>query len=106
MLLLTRSKLIDPLACRGLKSLRTSDRTRSDLHEMLDESVDDSGDVMLDGDGLPNSDAVMEIDAAEHIGTSQEDSHFPDVVADEGEEHLDNDYFWDHGQDDFAHENT
>lgn len=102
---LTQSKLFDPSACRVLKSLKTSNETGLGSQEMLDESLDDSGDVMLDGDETQTFDShddagdvmldgnetrifdshddAMELDEANHVGLSHE--HSLDGIAHERE---------------------
>lgn len=100
---LTRSKLIDALACRSLKSLSTSGTTDFGLHEMLDESLDDAGDVMLDGDEAPIFDAygdAMELDEANHLDLFRE--HSLGGIDDEEEEHLEDDLLWKHSRDEVA----
>ena len=101
--LLMRSKLIDPFACRGLKSLSTYNKPDIGSHEMLDESLDDARDVMLDGDESPIFDAygdAMELDEANHRDLFLERSL--NGIADEGGTTLDDDLFWEHCQDEVA----
>ena len=91
---LTRSKLIDPLACKSLKPLRASNTADLGLHEMLDESVGSPGDVMLDGyenSILEACSDVMELDAANQSDLSLEHYHFSDELINESEEP-----FWNH----------
>ena len=100
-----QSKLIDPCACRVLKSLSTSNKRGFGSHEMLDESLNDAGDVMLDGDEAPIFDAygdAMELDEANHSDLFQERPLAG--IADEGEEPLDDDLFWEHSQDEVAYD--
>ncbi len=102
---LTQSKLIDPCACRALKSLSTSYKRGFGSHEMLDESLNDAGDVMLDEDEAPIFDAygdAMELDEVNHSDLFQE--HSLDDIADKEEEPLDDDLFWEHSQDEVAYD--
>ena len=102
---LMQSKLIDPLACRGLKSLSTPNKPGFGSHEMLDESLEGAEDVMLDGDEAAMFDAygdLMELDPGYQVDLFQE--HSPDGIADDGENFLDDDLFWDHSQDEIAHD--
>ena len=114
--LLTQSKLYDPSTCRGLKSLNTSNETGLGSQEMLDESLDDSGDVMLDGgetrtlDSHDNAgdvmldenetlifgshDDAMELDEANHVDPFHQ--HSLDGIAHEGEGPWDNNLLWKH----------
>ena len=72
---------------------------------MLDESLDGAGDVMLDGDEAPIFDAdgdAMELNAASHVDLSQEHSLYG--IADQGEDFLDDDLFWEHSQDEVAYD--
>lgn len=102
---LTRSKLIDPFACRCLKSLGTFNKTGLGSYEMLDDLLDDVGDEMLDRNEAPAYDAygdAMELDEANHLDLFQE--HFPDGTSEEVEKPLDNDLFWEHSQDEVAYD--
>lgn len=102
---LTRSKLIDPFACRGLKSLNTAHNTCFGSHEMLDEPLDDAGDLLLGGDETPILDAygaAMELGETDDLDLFQE--HCLSGIADEGEELLDGDLFWEHSQDEVAYD--
>lgn len=103
---LMQSKLIDPLACRALKSLSTSNQSSFGSHEMLDESLEGAEDVMLDGDeAAPMFDAygdVMELDPGYQADLFQENC--PDGIAGDRENSLDDDLFWDHSQDEIAHD--
>ena len=93
---LTWNNLIDPVACRVLKPLRVSNKEGLGSHEMLDESLDDAGDVMLDQDEASVFDAntdAMELDEANRLDSFQEHS-----LDDEGEEALDEDLFWQHDE--------
>ena len=70
---------------------------------MLDETLEDAGDVMLDGGGdedkAPMFDAYgdsMELDGANHLDLFEE--HSLDGFADEGEELLDDDFLSEHAQ--------
>ena len=101
---LTQSKLIDPLACRGLKSLCSSNYMSLGSHEMLDESLEGAGNVMLDGDEAATLDAygdVMELDSGYQVDLFQE--HSMDGIVEDGENIMDDDLFWDHSQDEVAH---
>ena len=101
---LTRSKLIDPFACRGLKSLKTPHDTGWGLHEMLDEPLDDARDVMFGEDEAPILGAygdAMELDEADHLDLSQE--HSLNGIAEGGDALSDADLFWEHSQDQGAH---
>ena len=93
---LTRSKLIDPLACRVFKSLSTSNRMSSGSHEMLDETLDDMEDVMLDEEQASTSDAYGDLDAAYHVDLFQE--HSLDVITNERADSADGDTFRVHFQ--------
>ena len=102
---LMQSKLIDPLACRALKSLSTSNQSSFGSHEMLDESLEGAEDVMLDGDEAAMFDAygdVMELDPGYQADLFQENC--PDGIAGDRENFLDDDLFWDHSQDEIAHD--
>ena len=101
---LTQSKLFDPFACRGLKSLNTSNKTSLGSQEMLDESLDDAEDVMLDGNEVRILDGygdAMELDEANHVDLFHE--HSLDGIADEGEEPWDNNLFRKHSQDEVSY---
>ncbi len=72
---------------------------------MLDESLNDAGDVMLDEDEAPIFDAygdAMELDEVNYSDLFQE--HPLDNIADKGEEPLDDDLFWEHSQDEVAYD--
>lgn len=101
---LTRSKLIDPSACRGLKSLGTFNKTGLGSREMLDGLLDEAGDAIMHGsEGRiygANGDA-MELDEANHLDLFQE--HSANGTDGDGEEPLDNDLFWEHSQDEVAY---
>lgn len=102
---LARSKLIDPDACRGLKSLSTSNIPGSGSHEMLDEPSDDAGDVMLDGGEALIFDAngdAMELDKTSHLDLFHEQSL--DGIVDGGEVPFDGDLFWEHSLDEVAYD--
>ena len=84
---LMQSKLTDPFACRGLKSLSTSNKLGSGAHEMLDSSFDDAGDVTLNGEEATSFDTnscIMELDEVNHLDLFQE--HSLDDSTDEGED--------------------
>ena len=75
--------------------MNTSNKTGLGSQEMLDESLDDAGDTMLDGDEAQISDSygdAMELDEANHVDLFHE--HSLDETAHEGEEPWDNDIFW------------
>lgn len=96
---LTRSKLIDPVACRVFKSLKTSNIPGLLSHEMLEESLDDAEDEMLDGNKIQTLDAkgdAMELDEAKHLDIVREYSL--DGIADERESILDDDPLGEHTQ--------
>lgn len=102
---LTRSKLIEPCACRGLKSLSTSHKTSLESHEMLDESWDDARDGMLDANEAPIFETYgdeMELDEADELDLFQE--HIIDGIVDEGEEFLDDNLLWKYSQDEVAYD--
>lgn len=102
---LAHSKLVDPVACRGLKSLSTPKKPGLESHEMLDKSLDDAGDVMLDGDEAPIFDAngdAMELDEANHLDLFREYSM--DGNDDKGEDPFNGDLFWEHSQDEVAYD--
>ena len=102
---LTHSKLIDPVACRGLKSLSILNKPGLESHEMLDKSLDDAGDVMLDGDEAPIFDAngdAMELDEANHLDLFREYSM--GGIDDKGEDPFNGDLFWEHSQDEVAYD--
>ena len=92
---LTRSKLIDTLACRVLKSFSTSDRMSSGSDEMLDETSDGVGDVMLDEEQASTLDAYGD-DAAYHVDLFKE--HSLDGITNEGADLPDGHPFWEHFQ--------
>ena len=92
---LTRSKLIDTLACRVLKSFSTSDRMSSGSDEMLDETSDGVGDVMLDEEQASTLDAYGD-DAAYHVDLFKE--HSLDGITNEGADLPDGRPFWEHFQ--------
>ena len=92
---LTRSKLIDTTACRGLKSLNISKQKVSGSHEMLDETIDGAEDVMLDEEQASIFDAYGHLDTPYHVDLFQE--HSLDGISDEVD-HLDGDLFWGHSQ--------
>ena len=98
-----QSQLIDPRACRSLKPLRKSKSTGLRSHSVLDEPLEDVGDVMLDGDRdedeAPMFDAYgdsMELDGANDLDLFEE--HSLDGIADEGEEALDDDFLIKHAE--------
>lgn len=73
--------------------------------EMLDESVDDVEDTMLDGDEARIFDSygdAMELDETNHADLFHE--HSLDEFAHEGEEPWDNNNFWQHSQDDVSYD--
>ena len=89
---LTRSKLIERFACRGLKPLSNPDNTDLGSHEMLEESLDEARDIMLDANEAPTLGAygdAMELDEANHLDLLQQ--HPPHETAEEGQEILDDD---------------
>ena len=88
---LTRSKLVDPLACRRLKSLSASDKNDYGSHEILDESPENAEDAMLDEDDASLIDAYGAHDA---VGLSQE--HSLDAIAGVENDPLEDDLFWVH----------
>ena len=91
---LTRSKLFDPFACKGLKSLNIN-KPGLGSQEMLDESFDDAEDEMLDGNEARIFDSygdAMELDEANYLDLFHE--HSLDEIAHEGEEPWDNNIFW------------
>ena len=93
--LLMQSKLVNPLACRGLKSLSTSSVTGIDSHEMLDDSLDVAGDIMLDEDDAPILDEygdAMELDAPYHVEFPRE--HSLERFSGEGNDPLNDDVSW------------
>ena len=94
---LTRSKLIDTFACRVLKSFSTSNRMSSGSHEMLDETLDGVGDLMLDEEQASTFDTHGDFDAAYHVDLFQE--HSLDGIRNEGADPPDDDLFWEHFQD-------
>lgn len=100
--LLTRSKLIDPLACRALKSLNPSTGFGVLSHQVLDESLDGAEDVMLDEDEPPDPLGHGDPDPAYHVGLFQE--HSSDETSDEEDDILDDDTFWEHPQDEVAYD--
>lgn len=100
--LLTRSKLIDPLACRALKSLSSSTGPGFLPHEVLDESLDGAEDVMLDEDEPQDSLAHGDLDPAYHVDLFQE--HYSDETSDEEDSLLDDDTFWEHPSDEVAYD--
>ena len=94
---LIQSKLIDPRACRSLKSLRKSNSTGLGSHSVPDEPLEDARDMMLDGDGdeaeAPMFEAYggsMELDDANDLDLFEE--HSLNGIADDGEEPLDDDF--------------
>lgn len=102
---LTQSKLIDPVACRGFKSLSTSSIPALRSHEMLDELLDDAGGEMLDGKEALTFNAIgdaMELDEAKRLDIFREYSL--DGTADEGEELLDDDHLWGRAQYEVTHD--
>ena len=97
---LTKSKLIDPSACKGLKSFGTSNRTGFGTHGVLDESLNVAEGVMLDEDEDPILDTigdVMEIDPPHFLDLSQESAR---------EGSLDDDLFWEHSQEEIIYDNV
>ncbi len=97
---LTRSKLVDPFACRGLKPLSTSNRVGFGSDRMLDESLDDAENVMLDGDEAHACGDAMELDIANPLDLSQE--HYLKEVVNAEEDSLDDDLFWEHSRHEVA----
>ncbi|KAM0803221.1 hypothetical protein BDR22DRAFT_56501 [Usnea florida] len=100
---LIQSKLIDPRACRSLKSLRKSNQTGLGSHSVPDEPLEDAGDIMLDGDGdeaeAPMFDAYgesMELDGANDLDLFEE--HSLVGIADERIEPLDDDFLSGHAE--------
>ena len=74
--------------------MNTSNKTGLGSQEMLDESLDDAGDTMLDGDEDQISDSygdAMELDEANYVDLLHE--HSLDEIAHEGEEPWDNNIF-------------
>ena len=100
--LLTRSKLIDPLACRALKSLSPSTGSGVLSHQVLDESLDGAEDVMLDEDEPQDPLGHGDLDPAYHVDLFQE--HSSDETSDEEDDILDDDTFWEHPQDEVAYD--
>ena len=108
---LIQSKLIDPRACRSLKSLRKSNSTGLGLHSVLDEPLEDVGDIMLDGDGdeaeASMSDAYgdsMELDGANDLDLFEE--HSLDWIADEPVEPLEDDFLSKHAEGHIVYDGT
>ena len=100
---LTRSRLIDPLACKALKSLSNTIKTGPGSHGMVEESLHDADDVMLDEGDVSIFDAhsqAMELDQVDHLERFQEQSL--DRSVDEGQE--DHDLFWEHCQDEVVYD--
>lgn len=81
--LLTRSKLIDPLACRALKSLGSSTGSRFLSHEVLDELLDGTEDVMLDEDEPQDSLAHGDLDTACHVDLFSDETSDEDDLLDD-----------------------
>ena len=76
-------------------------------HEMLDESYDDVGDVMLDGDEVSILDAcsdAIELDEANYVDRFQKPSLNRTAV--EREEPWNEDLFWEHSKDEVAYDRT
>ena len=93
--------MIDPVACRAFKSLKTSNIPCLLSHEMLEESLDDAEDEMLDGNEvLQTLDAkgdATELGEVKHLDLVREYSL--DGIADEGESVFDDDdALWEHTQ--------
>ena len=97
---LTKSRLIDPLACKRLKSLGISNRTGFGSHGILDESLNVAEGVILDGDEDPILDTIgdaMEIDPPNFLDLSQENAR---------EGSLDDDLLWEHSQEEIKYDSV
>ena len=63
-------------------------------HEMLDETLDGVGDVMLDEGQASTNDTYGDLDAAYHVDLFQE--HSLNRIDNEGADSPDGDLFWEH----------
>lgn len=88
---LTRSKLIDCLACKNLKSFSISNRMISGSHELPDETLDGVGDEMLDEEQASTSDSYDDLNTAYHFDLFQE--HSLDGITNEAADSPDGDLF-------------
>ena len=104
---LTKSKLIDPLACKGLKSLSISNGTTFGSHGIFDESLDGTEEDMLDGDEAPILDTIgdaMELDPPNFLDPFRENVR--DEAVNEGKDSLDDDLFWEHAQEEIEYDSA
>ena len=95
---LTKSKLIDPLACKALKSLSIFNRTGFS---------DGAEGVMLDGDEDTILDTIgdaMELDSPNLFDLPCGNAR--DEVVDKEEDFLDDDLFWEHSQEEIEYDSA